>query len=132
MHTLTSESQDITVGSIAPRMSPLSVCSTMLETDIPHRSQLNNTTSTPLTAIKFKVLAKLMVSDVNVLERTVSSWLAHLFPFSPKSMGISPSNSTLEAGLRHTDVVPLLVTLAQRPVAEDPFTDRVSAVEKLN
>ena len=51
-------------------------------------------------------------------------------PSSPVSVGILPSNRTLEVGALHL-VNPTLVvevTLRQFPVADDPFTDIVSLV----
>ena len=54
-------------------------------------------------------------------------------PSSPVSVGILPSNRTLEVGVLHLANSPKLarvVTLAQFPVADDPFTDIVSAVGK--
>ena len=50
--------------------------------------------------------------------------------FSPVSVGILPSNRTLEVGASHLEVDPAVVTLEQIPVADDPFTDIVSAVGK--
>ena len=53
-------------------------------------------------------------------------------PSSPVSVGIMPSNRTLEVGTSHL-VNPLLARVAileQFPVADDPFTDIVSAVGK--
>ena len=50
---------------------------------------------------------------------------------SPVSVGILPSNRTLEIGASHLDWVLLVVprsTLEQCPVGDDPFTDIVSAV----
>ena len=48
-------------------------------------------------------------------------------PSSPVSVGILPSNRTLEVGAVHLDgaVVNTVVTLEQFPVADDPFTDIV-------
>ena len=45
---------------------------------------------------------------------------------SPVSVGITPSNRTLEVGSVQADVAPLLLTLEQCPVADDPFTEIVS------
>ena len=51
-------------------------------------------------------------------------------PSSPVSVGMLPSNRTLEFGVSHLDSpLPIpIVTLEQFPVADDPFTDTVSAV----
>ena len=45
---------------------------------------------------------------------------------SPSSVGMTPSNRTLEVGSVQADVSPLLLTFEQCPVADDPFTDTVS------
>ena len=53
-------------------------------------------------------------------------------PSSPVSVGILPSNRTLEVGALHL-VNPSLgavVALGQFPVADDPFTDIVSVTGK--
>ena len=49
---------------------------------------------------------------------------------SPVSVGTLLSNRTLEVGASHLDSPLKLVTLEQFPVADDPFTDIVSAVRK--
>ena len=46
-------------------------------------------------------------------------------PFSPVSVGMTPSNRTLEVVSVQVDVTPVLLTLEQCPVADDPFTDTV-------
>ena len=46
------------------------------------------------------------------------------------SVGILPSNRTLEVGASHLDSVEPVVTLEQFPVADDPFTDTVPTVGK--
>ena len=51
-------------------------------------------------------------------------------PSSPVSVGMLPSNSTLEVGASHLEVDPEVATLEQFPVADDPFTDIVSSVGK--
>ena len=51
-------------------------------------------------------------------------------PSSPVSVGILPSSRTLEVGVSHLDSS--LLTLEQFRVADDPFTDSVSAVGKKN
>ena len=56
-----------------------------------------------------------------------------MFPSSPVSVGMFPSNRTLEVGAVQVDVPsPLTVTFEQCAVAEDPFTDSVSAVGNEN
>ena len=45
-------------------------------------------------------------------------------PSSPVSVGMTPSNRTLEVGSVQVDVTPGL-TLEQCPVADDPLTDTV-------
>ncbi len=59
-----------------------------------------------------------MLEHVDVL--SVSSWVAHMSPSSPVSVGI-PSNKTLLSGVLHT----LLEsdTSEQWPVADDPLSD---------
>ena len=47
-------------------------------------------------------------------------------PSSQVSVGMTPSNRTLEVGFVQVDIVPVLVTLEQCPVADDPRTDTVS------
>ena len=52
---------------------------------------------------------------------------------SPSSPVSVPSNRTLEVGVAHLDSPPRaaeILTLEQFPVADDPFTDIVSAVGK--
>ena len=55
-----------------------------------------------------------------------------MFPSSPVSVGMLPSNRTLEVGASHLDspIPKPVVTLEQFPVADDPFTDTVSSVGK--
>ena len=49
-------------------------------------------------------------------------------PSSPVSVGMTPSNRTLEVGSAQVDVVPAsLLTLEQCPISDDPLTDTVSA-----
>ena len=48
-------------------------------------------------------------------------------PSSPVSVGMKPSNRTLEVGSVQFDMTPVLLTLEQCPVADDPLTDTVSA-----
>ena len=56
--------------------------------------------------------------DVDVL--SVSSWVAHMSPSSPVSVGI-PSNKTLLRGVLHS--LPESDTLEQWPVADEPLSD---------
>ncbi len=70
MHTLTRESQEVTVGLVVPA-KPKLVRSVILSTAIPHSGQLNNTISTLLTPTKFGVPVKSNV--ISNLERVVSS-----------------------------------------------------------
>ena len=56
----------------------------------------------------------------------MSSRLAHVLPSSPVSVGMTPSNRTLEVGLLHVNVNIFLRVSEQRPVADDPLTDTVS------
>jgi hypothetical protein len=80
---------------------------------------------------KLKVISVFM--DV---ELSVNSWFAHIMlaPFGPMSVGMLPSNRTLVVGSAQIVMPPLVVTLAQCPVAEDPFTDTtlVARKEKLD
>ena len=46
-------------------------------------------------------------------------------PSSPVSVGMIPSKRTLEVGSVQVDMTPVLVTLEQCPVADDPLTDTV-------
>ena len=48
-------------------------------------------------------------------------------PSSPVSVGMTPSNRTLEEGSVQFEMPPVLLTLEQFPVADDPLTDTVSA-----
>ena len=43
-------------------------------------------------------------------------------PSSPVSVGMTPSNRTLEVGSVQVDITPVLVTLEQFPAADDPLT----------
>ena len=47
-------------------------------------------------------------------------------PSSPVSVGMTPSNRTLEVGSLQVDDNPVLLTLEQCPVADDPLTDTAS------
>ena len=47
-------------------------------------------------------------------------------PSSPVSVGMTSSNRTLEVVFEQVDITPVLLTLEQCPVADDPFTDTVS------
>ena len=50
-------------------------------------------------------------------------------PSSPVSVGMTPSNRTLEVGsVQVIDLAPLLLTFEQCPVADDPFTDIVTSL----
>jgi hypothetical protein len=73
-----------------------------------------------------------VISVFMEVELGVNSWLAHimLVPFSPMSVGMLPSNRTLVVGSAQIVMPPLVVTLAQCPVAEDPFTDTTSVARK--
>jgi hypothetical protein len=51
-------------------------------------------------------------------------------PFSPVSVEMLPSNRTLLIGSAQIVMPPLVVALAQCPVAEDPFTDTTSVARK--
>ena len=53
-------------------------------------------------------------------------------PSSPVRAGMLPSNRTLVVGCAQVVIPPPIVMLAleQCPVADDPFTDIVSAVER--
>ena len=53
-----------------------------------------------------------------------------MFLPSPVSVGILPSNRTLEVGVSHLTgaVLWMVVTLEQFPVADDPFTDFVPSL----
>ena len=51
-------------------------------------------------------------------------------PSSPVSAGMLPSNRTLVVGCVQVVIPPPVVTQEQFPVADDPFTDIVSAVER--
>ena len=60
------------------------------------------------------------------------SCLAQVFPSSAVSVGMTPSNRTLEAGNEHVDEESRFgVTSEQFPVADDPFTACTPSVEKL-
>ena len=48
-------------------------------------------------------------------------------PSSPVSVGMTPSNRTLEVGSAQVDLIPVLLILEQCPVSDDPLTDTVSA-----
>jgi hypothetical protein len=103
----------------------------MALTSIPHCGQLNITNST-LPRYWPSVLKEIVVLVLITL--IVSSWLAHMFPSSPVSVGILPSNRTLVVGVLHLDRVPSpmpVVTSEHCPTADDPFTDTVSAVGKM-
>ena len=122
MHTLTRESQEVTVGVILPTKVRLAT-SEIFKTDIPHCGQLNSTTSALLTATKPGVSVKTKTIVVGV-PRVVSSCLAHMSPSSPVSVGMFPSYTTLEVGSWQVEKLPpRSVTFEQSAVAEDPFTD---------
>ena len=53
-----------------------------------------------------------------------------MFPSSPVSVGILPSNRTLEAGASHLDDPLVVIVLKQFPLADDPFNGTVSVAEK--
>ena len=119
MHTLTRESQEVTVGMTLP-MKFTSVVSEISSTDILHCGQLNSTISTLLTPTKFGVSVKSKVIEIGV-PRVVSSCLAHMSPSSPVSVGMFPSNTTLEAGSWQVTMPLPTVTFEQSAVAEDPL-----------
>ena len=138
MHILIRDSQEVMLGAVNVLMADLAsdideaVRSLIVCTDIPHSGQLNITNST-FTTLKFTDAAKSKIISLlaSFVVCNVSSWLAHVSPSSPVSVGILPSNRTLEVGASHLDSWPRLVTLEQFPVADDPFTDIVSAVGKI-
>ena len=49
-------------------------------------------------------------------------------PSSPVSVGMTPSNRTLEEGSVQVDLTPVLLTFEQCPVADDPLTDIVTSL----
>ena len=51
-------------------------------------------------------------------------------PSSVVSVGLLPSNRTLLVGVVQVVLTPLVLTLEQRPTADDPFTDTTSSVTK--
>ena len=60
------------------------------------------------------------------------SWLAQVSPSSAVSVGMTPSNRTLEAGDEHIELpFRRRVTSEQCPVADDPFAACTPSVEKL-
>lgn len=125
MQTLTRESHDVIVGLMAPANTPPTTRET-LWSDISHCGQLNNTISTLLTPTNLDVPLKLTVI-LAMLDCIVSSCLAHKFPSSPVSVGMFPSNKTLDVGVVQIVWRPYLEALKQFPVMDDPFTDLVSA-----
>ena len=52
-------------------------------------------------------------------------------PSSPVSVGMTPSNRTLEEGSVHNDMWLFLLTLEQCPVADDPLTDIVTSLRMM-
>ena len=50
-------------------------------------------------------------------------------PSSPVSVGMTPSNRTLEVGSAQVDLAPVLLTFEQCPVADDPLTDTVTSLK---
>ena len=60
------------------------------------------------------------------------NWLAQVSPSSAASVGVFPSNKTLEAGLLQMEVASRFsVTLEQRPTTDDPLAASTPRVEKL-
>ena len=51
-------------------------------------------------------------------------------PSSVVSVGMLPSNKILVVGVVQVVLPPLVLTLEQRPTADDPFTDTTSSVTK--
>ncbi len=94
-HTLTRESQELTVTALMIASAP--DCRLKLATEIPICSQLNNITSALATPAKFGVTVKPKIRDGKI-ESIVNSSLAHMSLSSPVSVGMSWSNRTLEAG----------------------------------
>ena len=125
MHTLTRESQEVTVGSIVPAKLP-PASSEILRADISHCGQLNSTISALLTPTKPGISVKSNVISAG-FERIVSSGLAHMSPSSPVSVGMCPSNRTLETMSGQAIMPsPLRVGCGQCPTGEDPFTDCIN------
>ena len=48
-------------------------------------------------------------------------------PSSPVSVGMTPSNRTLEVGSVQINLGPVLLTFEHCPVADDPLTDIVTS-----
>ncbi len=64
----------------------------------------------------------------------MKNWLAQEgFTVSPVSVGMSPSNRTLDSGEKQVDVAfRFSVTSEQRPVADDPLAASVPTVGMVN
>ena len=125
-HTLTRESQDVVLEmSLVALINGVVVTYTkcILVTSVFHWGQLNSTTSTiPVELIPQNRMCVLYAG-------IVSSWLAHMSPSSPVSVGMCPSSRTPEAGSWQINALSsLLVISEQFPVAEDPFTDCGSGI----
>ena len=63
---------------------------------------------------------------------SVSSWVAHMFPSKLVSVGMLPSDRTLETGLVHMMPPALPRTFEHCPVTDDPLTDTAPEKNKLD
>jgi hypothetical protein len=128
--TLTRESHELMLTGLPPIITPCGVVTRTFSISILHSGQWNITTS-----ILFILTESRKLKVISVLIKfllSVNSWLAHIMlaPSSPVSVGMLPSNRTLVVGSAQIVMPPLVVTLAQCPVAEDPFTDTTSVARK--
>jgi hypothetical protein len=125
--TLTRESHELMLTDIPPTITPFGVVTRTFSISISLSGQWNITTSILFILTesrKLKVISVLMEFPLSV-----NSWLAHIMlaPFSPVRL---PSNRTLVVGSAQIVIPPLVVTLTQCPVTEDPFTDNTSVARK--
>ena len=88
--------------------------SVMVLVPIPQSGQLNSVT-TRVSTFSQPLKSRAIVESLSLLNCSASKSLAHMLPSSPVSVGMCPSNRTLEAGSEQVVVSPLKVPLEQPP-----------------
>ncbi len=117
-----------TVIAIGRILSPLGLKKVILSAPIPHSGQLNIEISNLFTPARSPAIPNKLICTDDPVVYSVSSWLAHVFPSSPVSAGMFPSNKTLEVGCLHVNcvILPPIISLSstsvQCPTGDDPFT----------
>ena len=122
-HVFTRESQEVRAGLKTWKEELLPSLSIISPACMPHSGQLNITTSTLLGPTKSGISAIIYATsndDALLVRIKVSSWVAHMSPSRPVSVGMIPSKRTLEVGSVQS---PTSMASEHCPASDDPLTD---------